>query len=58
VAVTSLVLILLVLPGGVTPGPTILLGASLGVCLALLTLAVLGYHRRLRIHTLYNSDRQ
>jgi hypothetical protein len=58
VALSSLVLILLVLPGGVTPGPPVLLGASLGVCLALLTLAMVGYHRRPLIDLLFNSDRQ
>lgn len=49
-AVVSAVFVLLVIPGGVSPGLPVLLGASVGICLALLALLALtafGYHRRL-----------
>jgi hypothetical protein len=54
VAISSAALVLLVLPGGVKPGLPVLLGASTGVCAALLTLGVLTYHRRGQVSTSYD----
>jgi hypothetical protein len=56
VAVLSVVIVLLVLPGGVTPGLPVLLGASIGICVALLTLSTLGYHRRPGTRNMYDSS--
>ncbi|MFD0580195.1 polyprenol phosphomannose-dependent alpha 1,6 mannosyltransferase MptB [Dactylosporangium darangshiense] len=46
VAVLSALLVIFVLPGGVPPGLPVLLGAAIGVVVALLALGALGYQLR------------
>jgi hypothetical protein len=54
VAAFSVVLVLLVLPGGVTPGLPALLAASTGTGVGLLTIGVLNHRRRVRTPTAYH----
>jgi alpha-1,6-mannosyltransferase len=55
VAVLSALLVLFVLPGGVPPGLPVLLGATIGIAVALLILGALGYPRRRQPWTVYDS---
>jgi hypothetical protein len=54
VAMVSALLVLLVLPGGVRPGPPVLLAGSIGICVALFILGVLSCQRRLLPSTSYD----